>query len=197
MTFKLGLTGSVGMGKSTTAKLFSEEGCDIWDADAAVHRLYAKGGLAVEPMACLFPAAIEEGAVSREKLKTILESNPDALKEIECIVHPLVAQDRAEFLKHTISDICVFDIPLLFETGSDEMMDATVCVTVGPDVQKARVLERGTMTEEQLNIILAKQMPDSEKRARSDFVITTDTLEHAKAQVQDIVRQIRATFTHA
>ncbi|WP_317056446.1 dephospho-CoA kinase [Roseovarius rhodophyticola] len=197
MTFKLGLTGSIGMGKSTTAKLFAEEGCDIWDADAAVHRLYAKGGGAVEPMARLFPTAIEDGAVSRDKLKTILKSKPDALKDIERIVHPLVAQDRADFLEHTQSEICVFDIPLLFETGSDKTMDATICVSVGPSIQKARVLERGTMTEEQFNVILTSQMPDSEKRQRADFVIITDTLEHAKAQVQDILRQIRTSLTHA
>ena len=197
MTFKLGLTGSIGMGKSTTAKLFANEGCDTWDADAAVHRLYAKGGQAVEPMRHLLPEAIEDGAVSREKLKTLLKSDPNLLKEIERIVHPLVAQDRAEFLEHTKADICVFDIPLLFETGSDKSMDATACVTVGPDIQKARVLERGTMTEDQLDTILANQMPDQEKRARADFVITTDTLEHARAQVQDIVSQIRASLNHA
>ncbi len=197
MTYKLGLTGSIGMGKSTTAKLFAEEGCDIWDADAAVHRLYAKGGGAVEPMARLFPAAIEDGAVSRDRLKTILKSEPDALKDIERIVHPLVAQDRAEFLRHAQSEICVFDIPLLFETGSDKTMDATICVSVDPSIQKARVLERGTMTEEQFNVILKSQMPDSEKRQRADFVIITDTLEHAKAQVQDVLRQIRTSLTHA
>ncbi|WP_338549612.1 dephospho-CoA kinase [Roseovarius phycicola] len=197
MTFKLGLTGSIGMGKSTTAKLFAEEGCDVWDADAAVHRLYSKGGLAVEPLRHLLPEAIEDGAVSRENLKTLLKSDPNLLKEIERIVHPLVAQDRAECLEHTKADICVLDIPLLFETGSDKSMDATICVTVDLDIQKARVLERGTMTEDQLDTILANQMPDEEKRARADFVITTDTLEHARAQVQDIVSQIRASLNHA
>ena len=191
MSFRLGLTGSIGMGKSTTAKMFAEEGCAVWDADAAVHRLYAKGGAAVAPMAEAFPDALENGAISRDRLKAIIAADPTALKRIEAIVHPLVARDRAGFAKMARADILVFDIPLLFEGGGDTGMDATATVSVDADTQEARVMERGTMTKAQFDQIRAKQMPDAEKRARADYVIITDTLDHARAQVQDIVRQIR------
>ncbi|MCU9837214.1 dephospho-CoA kinase [Ruegeria sp. WL0004] len=192
MTFVLGLTGSIGMGKSTTARLFVEEGCALWDADAAVHRLYSPGGAAVEPMRAAFPDAILNDAVSRDALKALIAADPSALKRIESIVHPLVAQDRARFRETATADILVFDIPLLFETGGDAAMDAVACVSIPPDEQKARVMARGTMTEAQFEQIRAKQMPNDEKCARSDFVIVTDTLDHARAQVQDVVRQIRA-----
>jgi dephospho-CoA kinase len=191
MTIKLGLTGSIGMGKSTTAAMFVDEGCDLWDADAAVHRLYAAGGDAVEPMQEAFPEAVIDNAVSRDALKAIISDTPDALRKIEQIVHPLVAQDRASFIKNATADILVFDIPLLFETGGDASMDVTVVVSAPPEVQKARVLERGTMSEAQFEHIRAKQMPDEEKRKRADHVIITDTVEHARAQVQSIVKQIR------
>ncbi len=191
MTVKVGLTGSIGMGKSTTAAMFVEEGCQLWDADAAVHRLYAKGGAAVEPMRAAFPGAVIDDAVSRDELKAVISSDPAALQEIEKIVHPLVAQDRSAFVATATADILVFDIPLLFETGGNEAMDVTVVVSAPPDVQKARVLERRTMSEAQFEQIRAKQMPDDEKRRRADHVIITDTIEHAKAQVQSILRQIR------
>ncbi|KUJ78045.1 dephospho-CoA kinase [Ruegeria marisrubri] len=197
MSFALGLTGSIGMGKSTTAQMFVDEGCALWDADAAVHRLYAPGGAAVEPMRAAFPEAIEDGAVSRAALKRIISQDPAALKTIEAIVHPLVAQDRAAFRANAKADIIVFDIPLLFETGGDAAMDAVACVTVPPEVQKERVMARGTMTEEQFEQIRAKQMPNAGKCARADFVIETDTLDHARQQVQDIVRQIRAGLADA
>ncbi len=192
MSFRLGLTGSIGMGKSTTARLFAEEGCALWDADAAVHRLYDKGGAAVAPMRTVFPTAVVDGIVNRAELKRIIAEDPTALKRIEAIVHPLVGMDRAEFLKSATSDIIVYDIPLLFETGGDKAMDAVVCVTVPHEVQKARVMARGTMTEEQFEQIRAKQMPSEEKCARADFVIVTDTLDHARQQVQDIVKEITA-----
>ncbi|MFD3188907.1 dephospho-CoA kinase [Sedimentitalea sp. HM32M-2] len=197
MSFCLGLTGSIGMGKSTTAAMFVDEGCALWDADAAVHRLYAKGGAAVGPLGREFPQAVQDGAVDRGVLKQIIGAAPEALARIEAIVHPLVAQDRAQFRDQAGSDILVFDIPLLFETGGGAGMDAVACVSAPPDIQESRVLDRGTMTRDQFQLIRDKQMPDAEKRARSDFVIVTDTLDHAREQVQDIVRQIRARQAHA
>lgn len=191
MTFRLGLTGSIGMGKSTTATLFAEAGCPVWDADAAVHRLYAPGGAAVASIQAAFPEAVQDGAVSRDALKAILAKTPEALERIERIVHPLVAQDRAQFLRSTDVDIVVLDIPLLYETRGEKHMNAVVVVTAPKEVQRARVLQRGTMTEAQLDAILAKQMPDAEKRSLADYVITTDTVEHARAQVQDILSAIR------
>ncbi len=197
MSFALGLTGSIGMGKSTTAQLFVDEGCAVWDADAAVHRLYSKGGAAVEPMRGAFPSAIVGDAVSRDALKQIIAKDPTALKVIESIVHPLVAADRSVFRKNTRADILVFDIPLLFETGGNTAMDAVACVSIPAEEQKRRVMERGTMTEPQFKQILSQQMPNDEKCARSDFVIVTDTLDHARVQVQDVVRQIRAGMADA
>ncbi len=197
MSFALGLTGSIGMGKSTTAQMFVDEGCALWDADAAVHRLYAPGGAAVDPMRAAFPSAIIDGAVSRAALKQIIAGDPAALKTIEAIVHPLVAADRAAFRQSATADILVFDIPLLFETGGDAAMDAVACVSIPTDEQKRRVMERGTMSEAQFEQIRAKQMPNDEKCARADFVIVTDTLDHARAQVQDVIRRIRAGMADA
>ena len=197
MTFKLGLTGSIGMGKTTTARLFAEEGCAVWDADAAVHRLYAPGGAAVEPISREFPEAIRNGAVSREALKAIVERDGAALSRIEGIVHPLVARDRCDFLAKTDADIAVLDIPLLFETGADRLMDAVACVTVSPEIQHRRLMDRGTMSREQLEAIRARQWPDAEKRKRSDFVIETDSIEHARQQVRDILNKIRERQRHA
>lgn len=190
--FLLGLTGSIGMGKSTTAQMFVDEGCALWDADAAVHRLYAKGGAAVAPFAQAFPDAVIDGAVSRPDLKEIIGRDPTALKKIETIVHPLVGQDRAEFLANADADIVVLDIPLLFETGGDARVDATACVFTDDATQEARVMERGTMTREQFLSIKEKQLPAAEKCARATYVIETDTLEHARAQVQEIVKTIRS-----
>lgn len=197
MTFLLGLTGSIGMGKSTTARLFAEEGCQVWDADAAVHRLYDKGGAAVGPMRAAFPTAVQNGMVDRTALKRIIADEPSTLAKIEQIVHPLVAQDRAKFRDIAAADILVFDIPLLFETGGDTSVDAVVCVSVSGDVQRKRVLERGTMTEQQFDQILKKQMPDADKRARADYLIITDTPDHARQQVQAIVKDIRERIGHA
>lgn len=197
MSYLLGLTGSIGMGKSTTAQIFANLGCAVWDADAAVHRLYAPGGSAVLPMRLEFPAAIADGGVSRAALRAIIAANDTALARTEAIVHPLVAADRQAFLAKTANDIAVLDIPLLFETGYDAIMDGTVCVTAPPEVQRARVLERGTMSDAQLDAILAKQMPDEEKRARATWIITTDTLEHARAQVQVVIDSIKQDIAHA
>lgn len=197
MSFALGLTGSIGMGKSTTAQMFVEEGCALWDADAAVHRLYSAGGAAVEPMRAAFAEVIIDGVVNRDALKQVISADPSALKRIEAIVHPLVAADRAAFRDAATADILVFDIPLLFETGGDAAMDAVACVSIPAAEQRRRVMERGTMSEAQFEQIRAKQMPNAEKCARSDFVIVTDTLDHARAQVQDVVRQIRAGLADA
>jgi dephospho-CoA kinase len=197
MSFALGLTGSIGMGKSTTARLFAEAGCDVWDADAAVHRLYRAGGAAVAPIQALFPDAIVDGAVSRDALRPIIAANPDALKQIEAIVHPLVAQDRADFRSNATSDILVFDIPLLFETGGNAAMDAVVCVTAPPEVQKQRVMDRGTMTEAQFEQIRQKQMPNAQKVEQSDYVVVTDTLDHAAEQVAAILQEIRKGMSDA
>ncbi|MBY5933405.1 dephospho-CoA kinase [Tateyamaria omphalii] len=197
MTFKLGLTGSIGMGKSTTAAMFVDEGCALWDADAAVHRLYDVGGAAVAPMQALFPEAVTDGSVSRDTLRSIISGDPTALKKIEAIVHPLVAQDRAAFVSITEADITVFDIPLLFETGGEAAMDAVAVVHVDAETQRARVLARGSMTDAQFEAILAKQMPSTEKCARADFVIETDTVEHARAQVHSVVQQIRSRLKDA
>jgi dephospho-CoA kinase len=185
------------MGKSTTAKMFEELGCALWDADAAVHRLYGKNGLAVEPLRTVFPTAVIDDTISRDALRDIIRKTPDALKAIERIVHPLVAADRKTFIEHSVADIAVLDIPLLFETGSENQMDAVACVSVSPEEQEKRVLARGTMTREEFESIREKQMPNSEKCARSDFVIETDTLEHARAQVQAVVDEIRERLIHA
>ena len=191
MTFRLGLTGSIGMGKSTTAQLFAKLGCAVWDADDAVARLYRKGGAAVAPISAILPDAIVDGSVSKDSLRAILRARPEVLRQIEGIVHPLVREDRALFGATVTEDIAVFDIPLLFETGAEVEMDATVCVTVTPEIQQKRVLERGTMSLEDYELSLSKQMPNAEKCARATFVVETDTLENAAQQVQSIVEQIR------
>lgn len=185
------------MGKSTTARLFEEAGCAVWDADAAVHRLYDADGAAIRPIETLFPDAISDGRVDRAALRAIIARDPEALRQIEAIVHPLVREDRAQFAATTNADILVFDIPLLFETGSETEMDAVVCVTVSPEEQEKRVLDRGTMTLDQFRAIRDKQMPNDEKCSRSDFVIETDTLEHARSQVHDVLEQIRKRMTNA
>ncbi|MGJ5617715.1 dephospho-CoA kinase [Sulfitobacter sp. MF3-043] len=195
--FLLGLTGSIGMGKSTTAQMFADEGCAVWDADAAVHRLYSKGGPAVDPVGALFPQAIVDGCVSRSELKKIISETPEALIQIEQIVHPLVAKDRSDFIEAAKNDVVVLDMPLLFETGAEAQMDAVVCVTVSEEIQQNRVMERGTMTAEQFEAIKAKQMPNAEKCARADYVIETDTIDHARLQVQDVVADIRGKQRHA
>ena len=191
MSFVVGLTGSIGMGKSTTAQLFADEGCPVWDADAAVHRLYAKGGLAVAPMQAVFPEAIEDGAVSRERLKAIIARDASALKRIEAVVHPLVAQDRAGFLARHPDEIVILDIPLLFETGAADQMDAVVVVSVDAAEQRRRVLGRGTMSAAQFETILAKQTPDAEKREKADYIVLTTSPAEARRQVREILADIR------
>ena len=196
MSFLLGLTGSIGMGKSTTAGCFKDAGCDVWDADAAVHRLYAKQGAAVAPLSKLFPNALIEDAISRQALKHELQKNPDLIGHLEAIVHPLVAQDRQNFIDSAQSDILVFDIPLLFETGADAHMNAVICVTIGEEEQKKRVLDRATMSEKMFEQIKSRQWSNSRKCEKADFVILTDTLEHVHAQVDDLLLKLR-TFRDA
>ncbi len=196
--FLLGLTGSIGMGKSTTAQMFANEGVPVWDADAAVHRLYAKDGAAVEAIASLCPEAIRDGAVDRDALKDWIAKDASALRKIEAAVHPLVAADRRRFIAdHSDARVILLDIPLLFETGSAGTMDAVVVVSAPAKVQRARVLERGTMSEDQFNLILSKQVPDAEKRAKADYIIETTSLEAARTAVQDVLKDIHRRLDNA
>lgn len=190
--FRLGLTGSIGMGKSTTAGFFRAAGVPVWDADAAVHRLYAPGGAAVAPVAARWPQVRgADGGIDRAALKPIVTADPAALAWLEAQVHPLVAADRAAFLAAAEADIVVLDIPLLFETGGEADMDATLLVTAPPELQRARVLARPGMTEETFRAILARQMPDAEKRARATHIIETLSPDAARACVLALIAYIR------
>ena len=191
MTWLLGLTGSIGMGKSTTAQMFRDEGIPVWDADAAVHRLYERGGAAVGPVGDAFPEAVAEGAISREALKKIIAADPSALGRLEKIVHPLVAQDRAAFIAANPAPIVVVDIPLLYETGADQWLDSVLVVTASPETQRARVLARPGMTGAQFQAILSRQVPDAEKRRRADHLIETTTLDEARAKVRALVKDLK------
>ncbi len=190
--FRLGLTGSIGMGKSTTAAFLRAEGLPVWDADAAVHRLYAPGGAAVAPVIARWPVRGPDGGIDRALLKSIVTADPAALAALEAIVHPLVAADRAAFLADAAADILVLDVPLLYETGAEAQMDAVLLVTAPPALQRARVLARPGMTEAALAAILARQMPDRDKRARADHIIETLSPESAQACVKALVAWIRA-----
>lgn len=196
MSYLLGLTGSIGMGKSTTAAMFADQGVPVWDADAAVHRLYAPGGAGVAQMQDAFPRSVIDGQVSRDALRAIIDKDDSALSKIEAIVHPLLQQDRAEF-RQSDADILLFDIPLLFETQADQWLDGIAVVSVPADIQRKRVLDRPGMTEERLDMILSRQMPDADKRARADWVIPTLTLDGARAAVAQVIADIRKEQTHA
>ncbi|MFL6796431.1 MAG: dephospho-CoA kinase [Xanthobacteraceae bacterium] len=190
--FVLGLTGSVAMGKSTTARLFAEEGVPVHDADAAVHRLYESE--AVPLIEAAFPGSTAGGRVDRGKLAGLVLGNEDALKQLEAIVHPLVRASEEQFLLQAEArkeEVVVLDIPLLFETGGDARVDAVAVVSAPAELQRQRVLERPAMTEDKLEAILARQMPDAEKRKRADFVVdTSHGFEVARAQVRAILQAI-------
>lgn len=191
MTFRLGLTGSIGMGKSTTAAMFAAAGLPVWDADATVHRLYARGGAAVAAIAVICPQAIENENVSRETLKQEIAKTPALLQKIESAVHPLVAADRAEFLARAAADIVILDIPLLFEKSSQHEFDATLLVTAPPYLQRERVLARPGMTEQQFETILARQMPDAEKRGLATHIVETLDLAATQAYITALITHIR------
>ena len=192
----LGLTGSIGMGKSTTTAMFADAGALVWNADDAVHRLYAKGGAAVGPVAEAFPGVVADGAIDRTRLAKALGSDGAAFRRLEAIVHPLVLKGRLEDLAAADArgvKLAVLDIPLLFETGGDAAVDAVVVVTAPAAVQAERVLARPGMTRERFDAILARQLPDAEKRRRADFVIDTSVgLEAARARVAEIVGMVLA-----
>ncbi|MCR9224776.1 MAG: dephospho-CoA kinase [Hyphomonas sp.] len=192
----LGLTGSIGMGKSATAAMFATEGLPVYDADAAVHALYEKGGAAVAPLSERFGDILKDGAVDRAALRAKVVDDPDAMKALEQIVHPLVGQSQLNFRQQALeseSKIAVLDIPLLFETGGDQRCDFVAVVTAPADLQKARVLARGEMLEEQFEQIRAKQMSDADKRARADFIISTAFgFDFARAHVQAIIELLNS-----
>jgi dephospho-CoA kinase len=182
------LTGSIGMGKTTTSAMFADLGVPIWDADAAVHRIYAKDGTAIGPVGTAFPDALtQDGTIDRAILSSRVLGKPEALKQLESLVHPLVGQDRAAFLHKALearAKLVIVDVPLLFETGGDAYVDATIVVSCDPDTQRARVLLRPDMNLGKFEAILARQMPDADKRAKADFMITTDKgLDDTREQV--------------
>lgn len=190
MTHLLGLTGSIGMGKSTTAQMFRDAGIPVWDADAAVHELYSKGGAAVPYFEERLPQAVIDGAVSRSALKELIASDPSVIKTLEEIVHPLVATHRADFLAAHNGPLVVFDMPLLFEINAQDWLTSVLVVTAPPEVQKERVLARDKMTEAFFHQILSRQMPDAEKRARADHIIETLTLDATRAAVQKLIMEL-------
>ena len=196
--FVIGLTGSVGMGKSTTAGMFRDMGADVWDADAAVSRLYEKGGEAVREIAALNPDLILNGGVDRPALRAWVTKTPDAFKKLEAIVHPLVERDRNAFLSQAKSDIVVLEIPLLLETGKRQGMDLIAVVSAPQEEQRRRVLDRPGVSEEMFDLILSKQMPNDQKIAKADVVIPTGSFDEARQAVKKLVEKIRAGgFAHA
>jgi dephospho-CoA kinase len=188
----IGLTGSIGMGKSTTMQLFAEQGVPVYDADAAVHAVYA--GEAVPVVEAAFPGTTSDGKVDRQKLSARVLGNPEALKKLEQIVHPMLGAHRQQFLadaEKSGAPIAVLDVPLLFETGGEKRVDAVVVVSAPAEMQRARVLARENMTQEKLDAILARQTPDAEKRRRADFVVDTSAgLDPVRAQIRDILAEV-------
>jgi dephospho-CoA kinase len=187
----LGLTGSIGMGKSTTAKLFAEAGVPVYDADAAVHGIYE--GEAAPVIEAAFPGTTVDGKVDRNRLSARVVHDPAAMKQLEQIVHPMLGASRRQFLRQAEQSgapVAVVDVPLLFETGGDKRVDAVVVVTTTPEIQRQRILLRDNMTHEKLDAILARQLPDAEKRKRADFVVdTSHGLDPVRARIRDILDQ--------
>jgi dephospho-CoA kinase len=192
MSVNLGLTGSIGMGKSTTAGFFREAGVPVWDADAAVHALYAPGGGGANAIGALCPDAVSAEGVNRAKLREAILADETLMPRIEAAIHPLVAQDRADFISATPDvPLRLFDIPLLFETGADAWLDHVLVVTAPHEVQRSRVLARPGMTEEAFRNILARQTPDADKRARADTVIdTSQGIEAARQAVHSLISRL-------
>jgi dephospho-CoA kinase len=191
----LGLTGSIGMGKSTTAAMFREAGVPVYDADAEVHASYAMGGACVGPVGAAFPGVVKDGAVDREALRRAVLDKPEALERLNSVVHPIIGSLRTRFFTEAQAagaDLVVLDIPLLFEGGGERGVDAVAVVSAPPELQRERVLQRPGMTPERLDAILARQTPDAEKRARADFVIdTSQGLEPVRRQVAEIIAVMR------
>ena len=187
----LGLTGSIGMGKSTTAKLFAEAGVPVYDADATVHMLYE--GEAVPAIEAAFPGTTVDGKVDRSKLSARVVHDPAAIKRLEQIVHPMLGASRQKFMddaERSGAPVAVVDVPLLFETGGEKRVDAVVVVTTTPELQHQRILARDNMTSEKLDAILARQLPDAEKRRRADFVVdTSDGLDAVRLRIRDILNE--------
>ena len=199
-TVLLGLTGSIGMGKSTTAAMFLKQGIPVWDADSTVHKLYAKNGAAVKFFNQEIPSAVSHGEVSRVALKKLIKEDINNLKKIEQIVHPLVAKDRLAFIENSKkynAPLIVLDIPLLFETGFYKLVDYIAVVTVDYTTQKQRVLDRESMTEEMFTQILDKQVSNEEKKRKADFIIPTETIEAAESKVQEIIFQLERQVRNA
>ena len=192
----IGLTGSIAMGKSDTLRMFAEEGVPTFDADQIVHRLYAQGGRGVAAVERLYPAAVRNGAVDRRFLSQAIEKKPSLLVALEQAIHPLVRQELAQFLaaeRASGTEMVVVDIPLLFETGREKDFDSIIVVSAPPHVQKRRAMSRLGMTEEKFHLILSRQTPDVDKRARADYVVDTGAdHESARSQVRRIVNQLRA-----
>ena len=188
----LGLTGSIGMGKSTTGKLFVEAGVPLYDADAEVHKLYE--GAAVPAIEAAFPGTTSNGKVDRQKLSELVVHDPAAMKRLEQIVHPMLGAGRQKFFEDAEragAPVVVVDVPLLYETGGEKRVDAVVVVTTSPEAQRERILARGTMTNEALDAILARQLPDAEKRKRADFVVdTSHGLDSVRTAIRDILAEV-------
>ena len=197
MSYLLGLTGSIGMGKSTTAALFAARGCLIWDADLAVHRAYNEGGDGVAEIKKIAITAVDSNSVNRDKLRTLILEDPTLLAKIEAIIHPIVQKDRQAFIASNPGSILVFDIPLLFELNSESDFDAVACVLSTFEMQKTRVMARPGMTRTHLEMIISKQLPAADKAARANYIINTATKDIARAAVDNIIKDIKRKLENA